>query len=177
MRTASATFCCLVVAACTGTTPAPSADPSWNRLAPGCPADPDPTAATTGFEPVRVWFAPSQGRTVRFDGHVARSDTAQARGWMYRQAIPLSDALVFPNDPPQVNRFWMHDTCVPLDLVFAAADGTVLGVITAPAMDDTPRGIEAPSSFVVELGSGVAAANGITAGARMRLDPPLPPIR
>lgn len=145
----------------------PSADPRWNVPAAGCPTAPD---AGPAFEHGAVRFFVAQGER-RFDAELARTPAAEARGLMYRRDLPLDAAMVFSTATPEDARFWMHDTCLPLDLVWVAADGTVIEVQTAAAMEEAPRGAMRRSVHVVELGAGVASANGIGPGTRVEVTP------
>ena len=63
---------------------------------------------------------------------------------------------------------WMKNTYIPLDMVFARADGTVSSVVS----DTVPQTLHSHSStepvrFVLELNAGTARRLGI--GARSRL--------
>ena len=142
----------------------PSQDPSWNVPDSRCPAAP-----SAGTANAAVTLA-VDGRRL-FRAELAATAAEQDRGLMYRRSLPLDAAMIFPAEKLQDNRFWMKDTCLPLDLVWLDADGRVLAVQTAPAMEEVPRGIGAPSLTVVELGAGVAAANGIAPGARLTWAP------
>ncbi len=69
----------------------------------------------------------------------------------------------------------MKDTLVPLDMVFVAANGTVRTLyanvpaapITTPD-EDIPRE-RGWRNYVIELGAGEAARDGIVAGTRLNL--------
>lgn len=153
----------LLLLGCADHAPRPSADPAWNVAAAACPAAPSP-APPADLAGLRV-ITPE--REIWFDARIARSDAAQERGLAHVRALPLASAMLFPS-PLQDNRFWMKDTCIPLDMVWAV-DGRVVGVQTAPALEEQPRGVETASDLVIELGAGVAAANGIAPGARVEV--------
>lgn len=152
----------LLLLACSGLEP--SADPRWNRPLP-CPTAP---TAAPAFEAGAVQFETAEGER-RFEAEIARTTAAQSWGLMYRTALPLGAAMVFPSAQPEDALFWMRDTCLALDLVWIDAEGRVIGVQTADAMETRPRGVGGPSLHVVELGAGVAAANGIVPGVRARI--------
>jgi uncharacterized membrane protein (UPF0127 family) len=83
--------------------------------------------------------------------------------------------FVFPQSANQ--EFWMKNTLIPLDMVWVAADGTVTNVAPAvPAStmqtsDDQVARRRGNGRFVIELPSGEASVDGISAGMRLTLPP------
>jgi uncharacterized membrane protein (UPF0127 family) len=68
--------------------------------------------------------------------------------------------------------FWMHNTCIPLDLVYVDDDGFIVGIVeNAPTLDDTPRGVGCASRYVLEVNAGWTRRHGVRAGQRMRIPP------
>src|SRR3546814_19337284 len=57
-------------------------------------------------------------KVLTFDVEVARTPEEQAQGLMFRQELPAKGGMLLPFDPPQVARFWMKTTVIPLDLLF-----------------------------------------------------------
>ena len=67
---------------------------------------------------------------------------------------------------------WMHDTCIPLDMVFVADDGFIVGIVEdAPPLDDSPRGVGCPSRYVLEVNAGWTRQHGVKAGQQMTIPP------
>ena len=66
---------------------------------------------------------------------------------------------------------WMKNTYIPLDLVFARADGTVSSVIhdTQPLSLESQKSIE-PVNYVLELNAGAARRLNIGRKSRLRVD-------
>jgi uncharacterized protein len=87
------------------------------------------------------------------------------RGLMYREHLRPDAGMIFLFRSSKVQRFWMKNTLVSLDMIFVASDRKVVGVVerTEPRTL-TSRNVAAPSQFVVEVNGGWAAAHGITAG-------------
>jgi uncharacterized membrane protein (UPF0127 family) len=91
-------------------------------------------------------------------------------------AVPSGEGMLFAfADGDLTREFWMKDTLVPLDMIFVRGDGTVSTVAAdVPATTyDTPddriprrRGV---GSYVIELGAGSAARNGITRGTHLAI--------
>ena len=62
--------------------------------------------------------------------------------------------------------FWMHNTLIPLDMIFIRADGTIARITTAKALDDTAVPAGEPVAAVLEIRAGRAAELGIREGDR-----------
>ena len=110
----------------------------------------------------------SHGRTHRFRVEYARTADEQARGLMFRTAMGADEGMIFPMQPPRTADFWMHNTVLPLDLLFIGADGRII-TIAANAVPYSDAQI--PSGGIVkgvlELNGGRAAALRIGVGDRV----------
>jgi len=85
---------------------------------------------------------------------------------MFRRSLAPDEGMLFPYDPPSPVSFWMHNTLIPLDMLFIRADGTIARIATARALDDTPVAAGEPVAAVLEIRAGRAAELGIRAGDR-----------
>lgn len=108
-----------------------------------------------------VIVTPSKKLT--FDVEVARTPDEQARGLMFRTALPPFGGMLFPLSPPREASFWMKNTVIPLDMIFIRQDGTIARI----AAQTIPYSLESESSgepvaAVLELAGGRAAALGIS---------------
>lgn len=131
-----------------------------------CPADPHPEANKSLYGHGKASFVTSDGKTHTFEVEIAATPEAQERGLMYRTALAEEAGMVFDFPSPHQASFWMHNTCIPLDMVFVSEDKLVIGVVTAPPLNDEARGVPGMSKYVVELAAGVAKKRGIGIGAR-----------
>ncbi len=106
--------------------------------------------------------------TARFSVAVADDDAERARGLMYVEEMPLMAGMLFVYDRPQRVSFWMRNTLIPLDMLFAGADGTI-GRIHANAipLDETPIPGGEAVQFVLEINGGVADRLGVVPGDRL----------
>ncbi len=131
-----------------------------------CPDDPTPSVIGTLFGHGEASFVTPDGTTHTFKMEIAKHPKAHSRGLMYRTSLADDAGMVF--DFPQAHQasFWMHNTCIPLDMVFVSEDNLVIGVVTAPPLNDSPRGVNGLSKYVVELAAGQAKKRGIGIGTR-----------
>lgn len=85
---------------------------------------------------------------------------------MNRPALPSSAAMLFVYPGPRRASFWMKNTLIPLDILFADQTGTVLAVHPmAVPLDETPINGGEGVMFVVEINGGLARTLGLGAGA------------
>lgn len=91
----------------------------------------------------------------RFDIYLALTNEQRARGLMFVRDMPVMTGMLFVYEREQVVSMWMKNTYMPLDMVFARADGTVSSVArrTEPLSLRSVASIE-PVKYVLELNSG-----------------------
>ena len=113
---------------------------------------------------------------LRWDGghesfavEVADDGEERARGLMFRTELAAASGMLFVYDGPRQPRFWMKNTLLPLDMVFADPTGTVTRVhANAVPGDLTPIDSGAGVQFVLEINAGLAAKLGIVPGTVLR---------
>jgi uncharacterized membrane protein (UPF0127 family) len=99
------------------------------------------------------------------------ADTAanRERGLMFRESLAPGAGMLFVYDRPQPVRFWMKNTLIPLDMIFADRTGTVTRVHSNAIPGDlTPIDGGASVYAVLEVNGGLAASYGIVPGSVMR---------
>lgn len=115
------------------------------------------------------------GGAARFTVEVADTPEAQARGLMFRESLPRGAGMLFVYETPRRASFWMKNTHIPLDMIFADAAGRVTRVhAEARPRDETPIDGGPGVKLVLEINGGLAARIGIAPGWEMRhpaLDP------
>lgn len=103
-----------------------------------------------------------------FHVEVATKPADRERGLMYRQSLSADAGMLFDFHQDQLVSMWMKNTFIPLDMLFIAADGTVVGI----AADAVPQSLDTISSgrpvrAVLEIKGGEAARQGIAPGAHV----------
>ena len=109
------------------------------------------------------------GGSARFSIELADSGAERAQGLMFREKMAASAGMLFVYQKPEHARFWMKNTLIPLDMIFADASGRVT-VVHANAIphDETAIDGGAGVQFILEINGGLAARLGIVAGSEMR---------
>ena len=107
--------------------------------------------------------------TQRFSVEVADDPAEQAQGLMFREKMATSAGMLFVFPEPKHAQFWMKNTLIPLDMIFADASGLVTRV-AANAIPGDLTAIDGGEgvAFVLEINGGLAARMGISAGSQMR---------
>lgn len=139
--------------------PDTSQEKTKNSSAPA-PAVPRVVLSSPGQEPVSV--------TVE----VVETDTARQRGLMYRKHLAPDAGMLFIFDREEPHSFWMHNTLIPLDMLFIKSDWTVLGIVeNATPLTDTLRNVPGASQYVLEVNAGFSRRHGLQAGTTVRYIP------
>ena len=76
--------------------------------------------------------------------------------------------FISENERPHV--FWMKNTLIPLDMIFIAEDGRVVGVVKRATPGDLAARSAGPSRYVLEVNVGWADAHGVGPGDRVRFE-------
>lgn len=104
-----------------------------------------------------------------FNIEIADDPQERARGLMHRRTMARDAGMLFVYDPPQEAAFWMKDTPLTLDILFADAAGVIITIARRTTPFST-RNI--PSGGVIrgvlEINGGLADELGVTEGDRLR---------
>jgi len=111
------------------------------------------------------------GGQAHFTVEVAADQAAREKGLMFREHMASSAGMIFVYQAPNHARFWMKNTLIPLDMIFADETGLVTVVHSdAIPQDLTPIDGGEGVMYVLEINGGLAKRIGIAAGAEMRFD-------
>ena len=99
------------------------------------------------------------------------ADTYQRRetGLMCRASLAADRGMLFDFHKPAADQaFWMHNTLIPLDIVYIRPDGRVLSIArNARPLDDTPLPAGGTILGVLEIAGGRAAQIDLMPGDRV----------
>ena len=105
--------------------------------------------------PVGHLTFPGSTDAPRLEVELMFTDAHQERGLMYRRSLADDKGMLFGWNNPSVHTFWMHNTCIPLDMLFIDREGFIAGIVeNAPSLNDDPRSIDCPVSYVLEVNAG-----------------------
>ncbi len=109
------------------------------------------------------------GGSESFAVELADSPEERSRGLMFRSEMAPDAGMLFVYESPRRASFWMKNTLIPLDMIFADATGRVTRVHSNAVPGDlTPIDGGTGVVFVLEVNGGLAARLGISAGASLR---------
>lgn len=110
-----------------------------------------------------------EGGGESFAVEVADDGAERAQGLMFRTELAPASGMLFVYDAPRRVSFWMKNTLIPLDMVFADPTGTVTRVHAGAVPGDlTPIDGGEGVQFVLEINAGLAAKLGIAPGTVLR---------
>ncbi|MEL7415534.1 MAG: DUF192 domain-containing protein, partial [Pseudomonadota bacterium] len=106
---------------------------------------------------------------LRFSVEVADTVDERALGLMHRTSMPQFSGMLFAYDRPQTVGFWMRNTLIPLDLLFADARGVVqrIHANAVPLSEENIPGGD-DIQYVLEINGGLAEMLGLTEGTEFR---------
>lgn len=109
----------------------------------------------------------SSGKVRHFRVELATTAADQSRGLMFRTNMGADEGMIFPMNPPRVATFWMHNTVLPLDIVFIGENGRILNIAHGKPYDETQIPAAGFTIGVLELNAGRAAQLGIAPGDKV----------
>ncbi len=108
------------------------------------------------------------GGTLRFAVEVALTPAQQQRGLMFRAELAPDGGMLFLHEGERPVSMWMKNTLISLDMLFLAADGTIVRIAekTEPLSTRTISS-GGPVKGVLELRGGTSRKLGIVPGDRV----------
>jgi hypothetical protein len=133
-------------------------------LPPGAAAQ---SGSLQGFSTSSLEIVTSGGRHA-FRVEVAETDSQRSQGLMFRPVLAADAGMLFIYPTDRHISMWMKNTLIPLDMVFIAADGRVVGFHERAVPHSLrPIGSGAPARAVLELPGGTVSRLGIRPGDRV----------
>jgi uncharacterized membrane protein (UPF0127 family) len=97
----------------------------------------------------------------------------QEEGMMFLKDGDVKDdegmLFVFADLQPITNGFWMHNTILPLDIIYLASDGRVLNIQEGKSFDETSLRPAGAYLYTLELKQGEAGKLGIKKGTKVEI--------
>lgn len=132
---------------------------------PACP--PDDLATPPKLRTGSIVFPDAGGKEISVE--IVDTEKNKARGLMYRKEMPENHGMIFIFDQRRNHTFWMHNTCIPLDMLFIDDDGVIVGIEeNVPTLDDSTFQVGCASRNVLEVNAGFTRKFGVKAGQRIQ---------
>jgi uncharacterized membrane protein (UPF0127 family) len=104
-----------------------------------------------------------------FTIELATTEQEKALGLMFRTELSDSQGMLFPYAAERGLQMWMHNTYIPLDMLFIRSDGTITRIEErAEPLSDRVISSGSPVLAVLEIPGGASARLGIKAGDKVR---------
>jgi uncharacterized membrane protein (UPF0127 family) len=125
-------------------------------------------AAMAACSADRVTIIGDFGRA-NFAVTVADDNMERSRGLMFVEDMPTMTGMLFIYESPRRASFWMRNTLIPLDMLFADPTGVITRVHeNAVPLDETSIDGGEGVQFVLEINGGMAERLGIEEGDVMQ---------
>jgi len=108
------------------------------------------------------------GKQILAEVKIQQADLA--RGMMFRDSLPAGEGMLFMHGKADYYTYWMYQCRIPLDIIWMDSNRRIVEISeNAPpcktAASECPRyGGHSLSVYVLELGAGEAARNGLRVG-------------
>jgi uncharacterized membrane protein (UPF0127 family) len=148
----------------------PEAQPQPSPPAPA--AAPSRTSASApAAQGARVVLLPPGADPVSVRVELARDEATRRRGLMFREHMDDDAGMLFLFDRSEQLTFWMHNTYIPLDMIFIEPSLRVLGVVeNAEPQTDSSRAVPGASQYVLEVNAGFSRRHGLGKGTAVRFE-------
>lgn len=120
-----------------------------------------------GTEPLTIESAGGKQHT--FTVELALDDAQREQGLMLRRDMAPDSGMLFDFGLSRDVSMWMHNTLIPLDMLFIDGNGTITHIHeNAEPQSDAIISSRGPIKYVLELNGGRSKALGIKAGDIVR---------
>ena len=107
------------------------------------------------------------------DAELATAPETRTRGLMERSSLPADQGMLFLFEVAQPLSFWMFNTLISLDIIFADAERRITSVYASvppcrPPLRCPTYPSHGPAQFVLEVNAGTAAKVGVGVGDELR---------
>jgi uncharacterized membrane protein (UPF0127 family) len=147
----------------------PLAEPAPPVANPAATCPPDDLATPPVLARGKIAVPEVKGAPV-LDVEIADTPSTEQRGLMFRTKLGKNEGMIFVWKRESIRRFWMRNTCIPLDMLFVALDGTIVGILEqVPTLNERPRQVRCPAAYVLEVNAGWTRRHGVKPGMKLDL--------
>lgn len=114
---------------------------------------------------------PDGARRVVVSTEIADTAATREYGLMYRKQLDEDAGMIFVFKAPQHLEFWMKNTVIPLDMIFADSSGRIVGIVRKAApFSEGIDSVDGDSQYVLEVNGGFCDRHGVKAGDTLRFE-------
>ena len=94
----------------------------------------------------------------------------QRHGLMFRPELKETEGMLFSYRDHKPRNFWMHNTCLALDMLHIDRDQRIVGILeNVPPWNDATRSVRCPAAHVLEVPAGWSRRYGVKPGQRVEI--------
>ena len=104
----------------------------------------------------------------KIDIQIADNDFDRGLGLMFRKSMEENQGMLFIFPADTIQNFWMRNTYIPLDMIFANSMNIIVTIQHATStLSDQTYSSNAPAKYVIEVNSGFTDKNKIKVGDKI----------
>ncbi len=109
---------------------------------------------------------------------LATNNAQRRKGLMMRKSLDQNNGMLFIFPVQEERAFWMKDTYLSLDMIFIDSNKKIVGILeNVPPLNTTPRSVNKPSMYVLELPAGNSKTLDLAPGDQLMLSTEWPVVR
>jgi uncharacterized protein len=114
-------------------------------------------------------FTDSIGKTkTKIEIEIANNESSRWLGLMFRRHMDDNDGMLFIFQNEEMRSFWMHETYIPLDMIFVNQEKKIITIFrNTQTLSDQSNPSTAPATYVIEVNAGFCTTHNINEGDRI----------
>src|SRR3954470_9178673 len=100
---------------------------------------------------------------------IAATERERNKGLMQRDSMPKDHGMIFLFADEAERGFWMHNTRIPLDILYLNAAGRIVSIHRMEPYVEETTPSKGPAKYAIELNAGEAEAAGAKEGQLLEL--------
>jgi uncharacterized protein len=96
---------------------------------------------------------------------IADTPASREYGLMFRKQMNENAGMIFIFKEQEHQQFWMKNTIIPLDMIFADSNGKIVGIVRkAEPFSEALDSVDGDSQYVLEVNGGFCERHGVKPG-------------
>jgi uncharacterized membrane protein (UPF0127 family) len=126
------------------------------------------TIAASASGPRVAIDAPDGSERALVRVEIADTPATRERGLMFHAHLDPDAGMIFIFPKPDHLEFWMKNTPIPLDMIFADKARKIVGIVAeAEPLSEKAVGVDTDSQYVLEVNGGFCKQHHVAAGDRL----------